>query len=146
MPTCHRLYTHLRNLIANVRFSLGTGTRGYLDREDQDDLLLHYHTCYPDSLVIGRHEDSELDNPNHLFNLGIIHRNLVLDGRRITPSHSLTHAHNSIVQADFDGIRYVGQLFKIFSHDQPGVHNRSHLASVRWFKRTDAVDTSPWDA
>lgn len=94
--------------------------------------------------MISRIADSNLARPNFLVSRARSHKYLVLDGRRILPSQSLTKANNSIIQADFDGIRYAGQIIKIFAHEQPEVPGRSTLVSVRWFKRVD-VDTTKWD-
>ena len=128
-----------------IRFSLGDATKMSLPLEDQSDLLEYYHNTFPDAAVIACSSDFDLEEPNFLISRGLSHKHLILDGRHLLPSESLTKAHSSIIQADFDGVRYVGQVVKIFSHDQPDIPNCQHLVSVHWFKRLEGFDTSHWD-
>jgi hypothetical protein len=132
-------------LLVDVRFSLGDAVRTFLSAEDQRNLVEYYQTTYPDACVIPRDTDTDTADANFLLSRSLTHKHLILDGRRILPSESLSNANSSIIQVDYDGTRYVGQLVKIISHDQPQVARRHHFASVRWFKRLDNFDTARWD-
>ncbi|KAH9935850.1 hypothetical protein B0H21DRAFT_711539 [Amylocystis lapponica] len=71
----------------------------------------------------------------------------MLDGRRIFPSRGAgKYAPDSIIQANFANMRYVGEIFQILTHVQPGTPGGpNHILYVRWFSRLTDVDTSIWD-
>ena len=113
---------------------------------DQAQILQYYELTFPNADVISRNTESHLAEPNYIVSRGYIHKHLILDGRHIVPSESLTDAKSSIIQADYNGVRFVGQIVKIISHEQPRISGREHFASIRWFKRLADFDTSRWDA
>ena len=133
-------------LLVNTQFSLGDLIKSHLLTPDQAQILQYYQLAFPDANVISHNTESHLTEPNYIISRGYTHKHLVLDGRCIIPSESLTDARSSIIQADYDGVRFVGQIVKIISHEQPRISRHQHFASVRWFKRLEGFDISQWDA
>ncbi len=58
-------------------------------------------------------------------------------------------APNSIIQMEFDGDLYVGQVTDIFSHRQKGLDagndRHLHFFRVRWFRPFTSLNTDIWD-
>jgi len=109
-------------------------------------LVTFYNLAYPDAHVLDHSTISDDDqNTNFVTSKAKVHKYLVLDGRRITATESTISAPNSIVQTDFDGTRYVGQVFAILSHRQPRVNKDETVLDVRWLCRLGNADTSHWD-
>lgn len=84
----------------------------------------------------------------HLHSAANIHEHLILHGRRIIPSTFKGSTPNSIVQAQFNGRRRVGEVKVIISHIQPVPGReamRKVLLGVQWFKEDVAMDKTPWD-
>lgn len=116
-----------------------------LTREQQTALVEFYQNTYPDARIISRAAHSDDPNPNYVFGRAKFHKHIILDGRRITPSASLTHAPTSIVQMDLNNKRYVGQIFHVFTHKQPKIEKVVELLDVHWFCRLEEADTKHWD-
>ncbi|KAF7372541.1 alcohol dehydrogenase [Mycena venus] len=129
-----------------IRFSLGLAVLKELPAPFQQDLLEYYNTTYPDISIVSRAADIG-SSPNHHFLHGSaqVHSHIILDGRRITSSTSLTDASSSIIQLDADGTRYVGQIYNIITHRQPGIKQPQHLLDIRWMRRLTDFDMSPWE-
>jgi hypothetical protein len=128
-----------------VRFLLGVSTFAPLSSELETSLVSYYATKSPDLQVLHRAAETSDPKPNFLNIRAHYHDHVVLDGRRLVPSHSQTHAPHAIVQMNLGGIQYVGQVFNIISHKQPGAAEFEFLLEVWWFKRASDIDTSPWD-
>ena len=144
----HKSFTAdwLTHFTVTKRFSLGPGTIKAVDRQLLTQLLKFYHTTHPDARVLDRSTFiHDITNANYINNQGTFRKYMFLNGRKISPSNSLDHAPNSIVQADFDGIRYVGQIFSIITHHQPLVEKDETLLVVPWFKRLENAESAHWD-
>jgi hypothetical protein len=130
----------------DTRFSLGPYVMKTLDRKDLAHLVSFYRSTYPTAHVTDHSTiTDDYRNTNFVSNKAKSHSHLILDGRRITPSNSLKSAPNSIIQVQLDGKRYVGQMFSILTHRQPGVNKDEILLDVRWFKRLENINTTHWD-
>jgi hypothetical protein len=81
----------------------------------------------------------------YIFDRARFHSSIILDGRSITPSKQLTNSPTSIVQLDINGVRHVGQVFAIFSHQQPGISDISTWFNVRWFVRLRDANIMHWE-
>jgi hypothetical protein len=108
-------------LLLDVQFSLGDAIRTFLLPKDQCNLVKYYQITYPDACVIPRDTDTDTTDTNFLLSQSLTHKHLILDGHHILPFESLSNANSSIIQVDYDGTRYIGQLVKIISHNQPQV-------------------------
>ncbi|KAK6991660.1 hypothetical protein R3P38DRAFT_2473625, partial [Favolaschia claudopus] len=109
-------------------------------------LLDYYNTTYPTAPIISRDADVAQDEEHHFLHGSVlVHPYFILDGRRITSSTSLTEASSSIVQLDADGTRYVGQVYDIITHRQPGLEKAHYLLNIRWMRRLTDFDMSPWE-
>lgn len=137
---------YLTSITVSRRFSLGPDVRRSLTARQEDHLVTFYSNSTPDARVIARTASTLDDSPNFVSGSARFHSHIILDGRRIIPSTSLHKASASIVQADFSGTRYVGQVTEILTHQQPRVGERTTLLNVRWFRRHRKIDTTPWDA
>lgn len=131
--------------LVDVQFSLGDTIRTFLSAEDQHNLVEYYQTTYPNACVIPHDTDTDAADTNFLLSRLLTHKHLVLDGCRILPSESLSNTGSSIIQVDYNGTQYVGQLVKIISHDQSQITHHHYFGSVRWFKCLDGFDTARWD-
>jgi hypothetical protein len=109
----------------------------------QRDLLDYYNLTYPTIPIISR--AAATNGGAHFFLHGSahVHPDFILDGRRITSS--TTEASSSLVQLDAGGVRYVGQIYNIITHRQPGVEQPERLLDIRWMRRYVDFDMSPWD-
>ncbi|GJF00872.1 hypothetical protein PsYK624_171740 [Phanerochaete sordida] len=128
-------------------FAMGPGPRRFLSLDQQQQLIQAYRHAFP-AIPLVLSTDPNPPRNAHYFNSGAIHHEyLVLHGRRITPSRFDGHASNSIIQRNFNGRRYVGEVMVILSHTQPTGPDKTiqlYLLGVRWFRRA-SFDTSPWD-
>ncbi|THH06302.1 hypothetical protein EW145_g4183 [Phellinidium pouzarii] len=88
---------------------------------------------------------SLLDYYNDVYPEADFHTYIIIDGRRITPSTSATKAPNSIIQTEFDGQVYAGQVISVLTHSQFRIAQSTTLLHVHWFRRLTEVDTSLWD-
>ncbi len=77
-----------------------------------------YDGAYPNAGVVSRTTAETGDDLNFVNSSGKITSYAVVDGRRIAPSKSSMKAPNSIIQMEFDGDLFVGQVTDIFSHRQ----------------------------
>ena len=119
--------------------------KSHLSTTDQAQILWYYEMTFPNADVISHNTESHLAEPNYIVSHGYIHKHLVLDSHHIVPSESLTNAKSSIIQADYNGVQFVGQIVKIISHEQPRISGCEHFASICWFKQLADFDTSHWD-
>ncbi|KAH9911971.1 hypothetical protein B0H21DRAFT_714183, partial [Amylocystis lapponica] len=128
------------------RFSLDGGTQEVLERTLQLELRQFYEHKYPMIPIVDITCPSPPPAAHFLHTTIRKHNHVVLDGRRIRPSRGQgTYAPDSIIQANFAGTRYVGEVFQVLTHFQPGVGRETHLLHVQWFRRLTGIDTSPWD-
>ncbi|KII90042.1 hypothetical protein PLICRDRAFT_29188 [Plicaturopsis crispa FD-325 SS-3] len=131
----------MRGTVASLAQEMDTAAE-----ETQEELLVaYYYGLDRDAHVIGRAETTNSATPNFVNGRAQFHDHVILDGRRIIPSSSLSKASASIVQADFGGTRYVGQVLEILTHQQAKIEGCSTLLRVRWFRRRGNTDTSAWD-
>jgi hypothetical protein len=132
--------------LVGIRFSLGTASIKTLSADHESSLVKHYNSKYPDLHILHRADDAPINSRPNFLNINArYHSYLILDGRRLIPSKSRSNAPNSLVQMDLSGTRYVGQVFDILSHTQVAAPSPQYLLDVRWFKRFQEADTSPWD-
>ncbi|KAK6993189.1 alcohol dehydrogenase [Favolaschia claudopus] len=130
----------------DIRFSLGLAVTKELPVKYQNALLEYYNTTYPDIPIVARDAVAvDVQKEYFLHASAQVHPHVILDGRRVTSSTSLTQASSSIVQLDAAGTRYVGQVFDIITHRQPGVDKSQHLLYMGWMRRFNRFDMSPWD-
>lgn len=133
--------------IVGQRFSLGSYTTDTLDAELQSNMLNFYANSFPDARVLSRGaRNISVQSANFLNSRAKFHKYLVLDGRRLIPSRSLTYAPSAIIQADFNNTRYLGQIFDIITHHQTGTNGPTILINVHWLIRLEAAETELWDA
>ncbi|KAJ6546298.1 hypothetical protein DFH09DRAFT_1507848 [Mycena vulgaris] len=127
-------------------YSMGMGVLRELPLNLQRDILDYYNTTYPAIPVVDR-AGQVASHADHFFLHGTsqVHSHLILDGRRITSSTSLETASGALVQLDAGGTRYVGQIFNILTHHQPGLKEPQHLLDVRWMRRVNDYDMSTWE-
>ncbi|KAJ7470860.1 hypothetical protein FB451DRAFT_1472522 [Mycena latifolia] len=127
-------------------FSMGMAVSKELPALLQRDILQYYRTTYPTIPILDRAaEIGDATNPIFLHGSVQVHRYFILDGRRITSSASLDDASSSLVQLDADGTRYVGQIFNILTHHQPGLETPQCLLDIRWMRRLTDCDMSAWE-
>ncbi|KAJ7434858.1 hypothetical protein FB451DRAFT_1466078 [Mycena latifolia] len=127
-------------------FSMGMAVSKELPVPLQRDILQYYRTTYPTIPILDRAaEIGNTTNPIFLHGSVQVHRYFILDGRRITSSTSLDDASSSLVQLDADGTRYVGQIFNILTHHQPGLETPQCLLDIRWMRRLTDCDMSAWE-
>ncbi|KAF7372087.1 alcohol dehydrogenase [Mycena venus] len=128
-----------------IRFSLGLAVSKELPTTLQENLLEYYNTTYPDISIVSRAANIGTSQNHYFLHASAqVHPHIVLDGRRITSSTSLTEASSSIVQLDADGTRYVGQIYNIITHRQRGVERPQYLLDIRWMRRLTDFDMAPW--
>jgi hypothetical protein len=133
-------------MTVNRRFSLGPGVTKAIDRKQLHHLLVFYHTTHPEARVLDHATYvDDLEHANYLNIHARFHKYMFLQGRKISPSTSLSNACNSIIQVDFDGVLYAGQVFSVVTHHQPQVEKEEILFEVSWFERLEDADTSHWD-
>lgn len=112
-------------------------------------MVKYYEETYPNSRVVSRTTAEIGDDLNFVNNLGKIASYAVVDGRRITASRSSMKAPNSIIQMEFDGDVFVGQVTDIFSHRQKGLDagrdESVHLFRIQWFRPYESINTDIWD-
>ncbi|KAL5489730.1 hypothetical protein ACEPAI_4562 [Sanghuangporus weigelae] len=125
------------------RPSLGPGIIDFFDRALQKPLLNYYETVYPEAGVCA--QTSRSRGGDHLVTQAEFCSYLIKDGRRITPSKSASKAPNSIIQMEFGGEIFVGQVISIFRHYQPSIGRRIVFLHVCWFHRSRDVNTDIWD-
>ncbi|TFY53003.1 hypothetical protein EVJ58_g9693 [Rhodofomes roseus] len=131
----------------HVRFSLDTGVVHTLTVPEQQELLRYYHATLPQLHIVDIAETEHRPNAEFLNTKIWIHDHAILDGRRIVPSRGPGYkAPGAIIQANFNRTRWVGEIFRIFTHRQAGVDEPRHLLQVRWFKRLRDFDAGSWDA
>lgn len=114
----------------------------------QREILGIYAQTHPDLRLMISAEGDEEQGWSYLNNSVMLHDYIVLDGRRITPSAFDGYAPNSLIQIQYCGQRWVGEIVVLITHLQPVDERRmarQHLAGVRWLKRHETMDTSPWD-
>ena len=145
VPLINKFHTNC-GFQVGTRFSLGPHTMRTLTRKDLAHLVSFYRSTHPDAQVVDHSTATDdYQNANFVTNKGKSHKHLILDGRRITPSDNLFSAPNAIVQVEFDGKRYVGQVFAVLTHKQRRVDKEETLMDVRWFKRLEDINTAHWD-
>lgn len=112
----------------------------------QRDILEYYNTTYPTIPIVSRAADIANSSQSIFLHGSVqVHSHFILDGRRITSSSSQTGASSSLVQLDAGGVRYVGEVYNILTHRQPGLDRPNVLLDVRWMRRCVDFDTSVWD-
>ena len=127
--------------------SLGPSTLRALSTEESKSIIKHYRELYPEAQVLPYDAlVADYADCNFLQQMVYEHSHIILDGRRIIPSESLTNAPDSIVQAYVDGHKYVGQVHVILRHYQPGIPSDSVLVGVRWFRPANPVHATHWTA
>ncbi|KAF7290474.1 alcohol dehydrogenase [Mycena kentingensis (nom. inval.)] len=129
----------------SITFSLGPWANQPLDQAIQNDLLEFYAASIPSPPVVARNSAAHPANAVFLYNQARIHDFFIRDGRRINTSKTLGQkANSSLIQIDLAGTRYVGEILRIMTHNQPGVAQSQHLLDVRWLRRDVEFDMSPW--
>ncbi|KAG1875919.1 hypothetical protein C8R48DRAFT_669170 [Suillus tomentosus] len=128
---------------AGTRFSLSPASSSSLDLEQQKHLLRYYQMTHSHANIVSVMSYS-LSTPNFLQSHAQFHDYVILDGRRITSSHSRTHAPNSIVQVNTNQKCYIGQVHTIISHWQIGVELDLCLLEVRWFEEAQDLECRHW--
>ncbi|OCB85355.1 hypothetical protein A7U60_g7664 [Sanghuangporus baumii] len=132
------------------RFSAGPSSVDQLPNALQKHLVQFYETYHADARVYARnatfHHHTAL-SPNFLSDRVEYLKYIILDGRRIIPSIDTFRAPNSIIQAQFNGGKIVGQVIRIIKHCQRFVEGSTILLHVRWFKplERNILNTHPWD-
>lgn len=132
-------------LSVGTKFSLGLAVTKELPSGLQRDILEYYNMTYPTVPIISRAATITQPGDHFLHSSVQVHKYLILDGRRITSSTSLTDASSSLIQLDAGGTRYVGQIYNILTHRQPGLEQSHYLLDIRWLRRCSDVDMSTWD-
>jgi hypothetical protein len=130
------------NLVGR-KFTLALGIKKLLSLEQQISLIEHYHETHR-SIAIHLRSNTVARNPNFIHNYATSHKYLVLDGRRIIPSSSKTHAPNSIIQVTYGDRKFVGQVLDILTHRQPNIEEVT-LLEVRWFRSLENLSMNYWD-
>lgn len=134
---------------ATTHFSLAPGTTENLTLAQQRELLSFYAIHSPALYFIPRtHAGAPPPDSIYISNAATIHDYVIYQGRRITPSAFDGNAGSSIIQYDFGGRRFVGEVATILTHIQPipdGSVMRQHLLAVKWFVQDKDYDTSIWD-
>lgn len=124
------------------------GTRSYMTPAQQREILDIYAQTHPDLQLMISAEGGLPPGWSHLHDSVMLHDYVVLDGRRITPSTFNGPAPDSLIQIQYSGRRWVGEIVVLVTHLQPIDNRRTarqHLAGVRWLKPHETMDTSPWD-
>ncbi|KAL5521122.1 hypothetical protein ACEPAG_9044 [Sanghuangporus baumii] len=101
-----------------------------IEDELQNGLLKYYNRTEPQADVVSR---------TSAYVPGINLLNIKAD------FFSATKAPNSIIQTEFDGELFVGQVISVFSHKQQHVPGPRIFLHVRWFRSRLDIDTSDWD-
>ncbi|KAJ6455920.1 hypothetical protein C8R47DRAFT_1203769 [Mycena vitilis] len=129
-----------------TKFSMGISVLKDVPPIMQRDILDYYNTTYPTVPIIARNSPTT-DHTQSFFLHGstMVHSHFILDGRKITSSTSQTDASSSLIQLDAGSDRYVGQIYNILTHNQPGLEQPQRLLDVRWMKRDTEFDMSAWD-
>ncbi|KAJ7858070.1 hypothetical protein B0H14DRAFT_2750017 [Mycena olivaceomarginata] len=128
-----------------ISLSLGLAVKKDLPAPLQQNILEYYNATYPLVSIVARAADVADGENYFLHGSGQVHQDFILDGQRITSSTSLTNASSSIVQLDADGTRFVGQVYNIITHRQPGLDRPHHLLDIRWMRRLRDFNMSPWE-
>lgn len=128
-------------------FVFGPGTRETLSLEQQAAFLQLYMDQYPTAQIYARTDASAPRDATFLNSSIMVFTHVTLRGRRITPSRFNGYAPNAIVQANWNGTRYAGEVAFIGTHQQPtrGGTLKNHLFGIRWFVRDRTFDTGFWD-
>ncbi|KAL5476588.1 hypothetical protein ACEPAI_3268 [Sanghuangporus weigelae] len=130
-------------LLGFNRPSLGAGVIQSLEKELWDPLLEFYDDTFPDAAVCPPTNRSR--HGNHLVTKAKFFSYFIKDGRRVTPSKSAEKAPNSIIQVEFDGRIFVGQVISVIQHLQLRIGRPIVFTHVRWFRSSQDVDTTIWD-
>ncbi|KAJ7231191.1 hypothetical protein C8J57DRAFT_1251282 [Mycena rebaudengoi] len=119
-----------------TKFSMGMAVDKNLPPSLQGDILDYYNTTYPTIPIVAHAADTTNSPGPHIFLHGsaLVHGHFILDGRRITSSTSETNTSSSLIQLDAGSTRYVGQIYNIITHKQPGLENPQFLLDVQWMK------------
>ncbi|EMD32048.1 hypothetical protein CERSUDRAFT_77644 [Gelatoporia subvermispora B] len=131
-----------------VHWALGPAARVMMDPTLQTQLLQYYDERYPQSQIVSTFAQQRQPGETFLNTQVSIHDYLILRGRRITVSKFNGKSPDSLVQANFGGRRYVGEVEGILSHRQLMSETRlpeAYLLQVRWFSKLQDIDTSIWD-
>ncbi|KAJ7712854.1 hypothetical protein B0H16DRAFT_1811810 [Mycena metata] len=129
----------------DTKFSLGLAVHRDLPPYLQRSILEYYNSTYPTTPIIARAAEIGSNTPHFFLHGSVtVHSYFILDGRRIASSTSMTDAASSLVQMDAGGTRYVGQIYNILTHHQPGLERPQWLLDIRWMRRCLDVDMSPW--
>ncbi|KAL5520523.1 hypothetical protein ACEPAG_9747 [Sanghuangporus baumii] len=123
--------------------SLGEGVTKTLDRELWKALLEFYDEMYPEAKVCSPMDRSR--SGNHLITIAKCFSYLIKDGRRISSSTSAKKAPNSVIQIEFQGQIYIGQVVSIIRHTQLRIGHSILFVHVKWFWASQEVDTTIWD-
>lgn len=76
----------------------------------------------------------------------MLHPHIIINGRRVVAKSDPGRAPNSIIQTEFDGQTYAGQVTHIFTHKQDRIQRTPVLyLYVRWFKRFAHPIADVWD-
>ena len=111
---------------------------------DLQDLLVEFYSeMYPQASV--RASSNPSPTANHFISVAKFFSYMIKDGQRITVSSSAKNAPNSIIQMEFGGQIFVGQVISIIQHRQIGIGHPIVFTQVHWFRRSDDVDTDIWD-
>ncbi|KAJ7753257.1 hypothetical protein B0H16DRAFT_1835472 [Mycena metata] len=116
----------------DTKFSLGLAVHCDILPYLQRSILEYYNSTYPTIPIIARAAKIGSDTPHFFLHGSVtVHSYFILDGRRIASSASMTDAASSLVQMDAGGTRYVGQIYNILTHHQPGLERPQWLLDIR---------------
>ncbi|KAL5535628.1 hypothetical protein ACEPAF_3722 [Sanghuangporus sanghuang] len=129
----------------NKSISLSTASNtATLDDELQNSLLEYYQNSNPEAAIVSR--TARFIKGMNLLNIkAVFFSYLILQGRHIAPSAKASKAPNSIIQLEFNGELFVGQVINLFTHTQHNIRGPKIFLHVRWFKPRNDVNTEDWD-
>ncbi len=143
------LYLSDRCLVS-THFATGPGVNRPLTVSEHGLLLEYYTRAHPDANVLSHRHPNPPSNANFLYSHANFYNSVILRGRRVVASRSMTSAPNSIVQIFLDATCYVGQVVQIIGHHQTGIPEtigpEAIFLHVRWFSRIPMEETNPWRA
>ncbi len=128
---------------------MGPAIRVELSRAQQSGLIDYYLTKFPALDLVDRASAIHAStSTNFFYNQALVHDHVVINGRKITPSHFNGVAPNSIVQIIVGGVWHVGEVLTIITHRQPRNLQSTleeRVLHVRLFVATQDVETTMWD-
>ncbi|KAG1881234.1 hypothetical protein F4604DRAFT_1922240 [Suillus subluteus] len=128
---------------AGTHFSLSLAASSSLHLDQQKYLLHFYQTAYLHAHIVSATSYSS-SSPNFLSSHAQFHNYAIVDGHHIVAFDSRVYAPNSIVQAEINNKRYVGQVHLIITHWQKGVDVDICLLEVHWFQEAIDFECRHW--